>query len=119
MRRDHPLALMLVALLAASLPAHSSQSSKLAVCRTEFAAYPDSQESAKCFYDKIFGADLTLQSEAETAINRLHASHPELPWMTLYLGLSPHSDPSRATVLLRSASHQFAARNDGLGEFLA
>ncbi|HKV10112.1 MAG TPA: CHAT domain-containing protein, partial [Thermoanaerobaculia bacterium] len=104
--------LALLLLLAIPLPAAAA--GEFAPCEELFAAQPESQEAAKCFFEK--GRTQDRQEEAGARLRALFAAHPDNPWITFYTG---HVEPERSEELYRKAAAGFASRRDRLGEVLA
>src|SRR6185436_308653 len=88
-------------------------------CEARFAAAPDDEDSVKCFYDLVKG-DVTFSSEAESRLRRHLESHPESPWLPLYLGhLLAVRERERAEPMYRRAAAACASRRIPRCEVLA
>jgi len=105
-----------IALFAA--PAQAAPPAAFADCETRFAAAPDAEESAACFYDSGV-ADPKLAPAAAARLEALLAGHPGHPWLSLFLGHVRMDTPERAAVLYRAAAEAFAVRHQARGEVLA
>jgi len=105
-----------IALFAAT--AQAASPSGLADCERRFAAAPDAEESAACFYDTGV-ADPKLAPAAAARLETLLAGHPGHPWLSLFLGHVKMDTPERAAPLYRAAAEAFAVRHQARGEVLA
>jgi len=84
-------------------------------CEALFAAHPHAQESAKCYY---LSGRAAPSAGVERRLTELSAQHPELPWLSFYLGNLEWSR-SGAEELFRVAAGRFVEPGEIPGEFLA
>lgn len=84
-------------------------------CEALFAAHPHARESAKCYY---LSGRAASAAGVERRLTELSAQHPELPWLSFYLGNLEWSR-SGAEELFRVAAGRFAEPGEIPGEFLA
>jgi CHAT domain-containing protein len=110
------LALFLLASALAPLRGHAGEV-ELAACVSQFAADPESEESAKCFYQA--GQGPGAQEPAVRRIEELRTRYPDKPWLPHYLGHLLWNEPARGEELFRQAAELFAAQGDARGEILA
>ncbi|HSK75956.1 MAG TPA: CHAT domain-containing protein, partial [Thermoanaerobaculia bacterium] len=101
-------------LLLLAIPLPAAAAGEFASCEALFAAQPETQEAAKCFFET--GRAQDRQEEARTRLRALLAAHPGNPWVTFYTG---HVEPERSEELYREAAAGFASRQDRRGEVLA
>jgi CHAT domain-containing protein len=88
--------------------AHGSEGPGLQTCGALFAARPQAEEAAKCFS--------TLK--AEQRMRELLAQHPELPWLSFYLGTLTWDRPE-SEGFYRVAAGRFAEPGEVPGELRA
>jgi CHAT domain-containing protein len=88
-----------------------------AACETQFAAAPDVEGSASCFFET--GRDPARAPEATTRLLRLLDRHPRHPWVSLFLGHLLNDEPEKAASLYQSAAETFTERRIARGEVLA
>jgi CHAT domain-containing protein/tetratricopeptide (TPR) repeat protein len=103
-----------VLILLLALPLSVNADDEFAQCDALFAAQPETQEPAKCFFDT--GRAENRQEEARTRLRALLAVHPDNPWLALYTG---HVDTDRSEELYRKAAQGFAALRESRGQVLA
>ena len=101
-------------LLFLSLSVPAAAQSGFASCEALFAAKPDIEEPAQCFFDLT--RDLEQRDRAADRLRALLVAHPDNPWLALYTG---HVDTDRSEELYRKAAASFAARGEARGEMLA
>ena len=82
-------------------------------CQARFAAAPDDEESAECFYR---AGRSEAGERASAAVEALLARHPDHPWLLFYLGHLRWDEPARAEQPYRRAAAAFATRGDTAGE---
>jgi len=100
----------LLAFLSAAPGQLFATSPALSSCEKLFAAAPDSEEAARCFAD--VGRNRGLVQEAILRMEELLASHPNHPWLLLYLGSLRWEEPARAEEPYRRAAAAFSLRGD-------
>ncbi len=115
-RKLVPFPLIVFALLA-PIAASAEAPPDFADCEARFAAAPDDEASAKCFYDQ--GFNTPLSGEAEARMRRHLARHPKTPWLPLYLGHLLLREPDRAEPMYRQAAAACVARRIPQCEVLA
>src|SRR5579885_2276524 len=101
--------LVLGALLTAE--AQGSKGPDLETCEALFAARPQAEEAAKCF-------SALKTPKAEERMTELLAQHPELPWLSFYLGLLEWDRPE-SEGRYRVAAGGFAESGEAPGELRA
>jgi len=107
------LALFLLASALAPLRGHAGEV-ELAACASQFAADPESEESAQCFHKA--GQGPGAQEPAVRRMEELRTRYPGRPWLLFYLGHLLLTEPARGEELFRQAAELFAARGDARGE---
>jgi CHAT domain-containing protein len=85
-------------------------------CEEAFAARPQAEEPAKCFYKGAHDPPST--AAAVHALRGLLAQHPRLPWLSFYLGSLEWGRPEAAE-FYRAAAGWFAESGEVGGEFRA
>lgn len=90
-------------------PVSAGAETIFADCEASFAAAPEGEESADCFY-QLGRTSPSLSSEGESRIRRNLARHPENPWLLLNLGHLLYSEPERAELMYRRAAAVCAAK---------
>jgi CHAT domain-containing protein/tetratricopeptide (TPR) repeat protein len=110
--------LLLAAVALPAVPARSAVPLSLAACDAGFAAAPNVEASASCFFDAGL-KEPAIASRTTARMEELLAAHPGHPWLSLYLGHAKASEPERAIALYRTAAAAFAAGREARGEVLA
>ncbi len=113
-RKFVPLLLVGVFLTTAGVIADPGED--LDACAQLFAAHPEAESSAECFYR--VGSGSALESEAIRRMQELRARHPQNPWLSFYLGYLTWGDPE-ALELFCTAADLFATRGEVAGEVRA
>lgn len=104
-------------LLIASMPGALAGESSLTICEERFAAAPEGEESAACFYSA--GREPRLSVEAARRMEKLLSRHPDHPWLLFYLGHMRWAEPRRAEPSYREAAAAFARNGNTVGEIRA
>jgi CHAT domain-containing protein/tetratricopeptide (TPR) repeat protein len=108
-------ALAILFLLPISVTAQTANPPDLSSCEALFAAQPETEEPAKCFFDTT-SRDPAKREKAAARLRSLQSIHPGNPWLALYAG---HVDSNRSEELYRKAVEGFARRREARGEVLA
>ncbi|HEY2737824.1 MAG TPA: CHAT domain-containing protein, partial [Thermoanaerobaculia bacterium] len=95
----------------------SAETLTLADCQARFAAAPERQESADCFFEA--GKNQGMAGEAERQVKELLARNPQRPWLHHILGSIYWAEPERAEGPFREAAAIFDSRRDAYGEILS
>lgn len=108
----------LLAVSALFAPVYAGAETTFTDCEARFAAAPENEKSAECFYE-LGRTNPLLFSEAENRMRRHLARYPKSPWLPLNLGHLLYREPERAEPMYQQAATACAAHRIPRCEVLA